>query len=442
MENIKIDFSKSAGKINPMHAVNNGPVYKWQPDQRITNIDAFREAKIPFVRNHDASFYATYGGEHTVDVHAIFPNFDADPYDSASYDFACTDEYTRVILLGGSEVYYRLGSKIEHGIKKYGTLPPPDFHKWAVICEHIIRHYNEGWADGFHYNIRYWEIWNEPDLDPDDSTHKRNWGGTEKQFFELFKIAYAHLKGCFPHLKIGGPAAASPVSPWVERFLSTLDAAPDFYSWHIYASRPQDVSDAVRAVREMLDRHGMRETESILNEWNYVKGWEREDWIQSIIAMKGLKGSAFIASTMCRCLYEDLDMLMYYDARPGGMNGMFDTDLIFRRLKGYYPFRMFCELYELGTAAEVANDADALHLAAATDGKTAAVMLSHFEENDTNTAEIRSVKLSLMGLGKEMTAEIYTLDAEHDMELTQTCKVTDELTVDLPLFTTVLVKLI
>ena len=57
-----------------------------------------------------------------------------------------------------TKVFYRLGSKIEHNRKKYGTLVPKDPHKWAVICEHIIRHYNEGWADGFHLNMQYWEI--------------------------------------------------------------------------------------------------------------------------------------------------------------------------------------------------------------------------------------------------------------------------------------------
>ena len=101
MKRIIVDLGKSVGKIRPMHAVNNGPVYKFREDQRITNIDYFREAGIPYARNHDASFCSAYGGEHTVDVHAIFPNFDADPNDEKSYDFACTDEYLRVIDFAG-----------------------------------------------------------------------------------------------------------------------------------------------------------------------------------------------------------------------------------------------------------------------------------------------------------------------------------------------------
>jgi len=179
VENVRVDFSRNCGQVKPMHSVNNGPVYKFAEDQRITNMDSYRAAGIPYARTHDAAFCSTYGGEHTVDIHAIFPDFDADPYAPESYDFVLTDEYLKVIEFAGTKTFYRLGSKIEHWKKKYGTLPPKDFHKWAVICEHIIRHYTEGWADGFRMDIEYWEIWNEPDLDPDDSTHKRCWGGTK-----------------------------------------------------------------------------------------------------------------------------------------------------------------------------------------------------------------------------------------------------------------------
>ena len=61
-----------------------------------------------------------------------------------------------------------------------------------------IRDSNYGWADGFKLNMPYWEIWNEPDLDPDDSQNKRTWGGTKAQFFELYETAAKHLKSCFP----------------------------------------------------------------------------------------------------------------------------------------------------------------------------------------------------------------------------------------------------
>ena len=35
--------------------------------------------------------------------------------------------------------------------------------KWANVCKHIVMHYNAGWANGFYYNIKNWEVWNEPE---------------------------------------------------------------------------------------------------------------------------------------------------------------------------------------------------------------------------------------------------------------------------------------
>ena len=415
MKTVSVNFANSTGKVKPMHAVNNGPVYKFAEDQRITNLPAFIEAGIPYARNHDASFCATYGGNHTVDVNFIFPDFDADPYDPASYDFIWTDDYVRATEAAGTKTFYRLGSRIEHGPKKYNTLPPKDFHKWAVICEHIIRHYTEGWADGFRYDMEYWEIWNEPDLDADDAADKRCWGGTEKQFFELYDVAARHLKEKFPHLKIGGPALASHLD-WAERFLAQLNAPLDFFSWHVYAWKVEKVVDRLLNVRRLLDKYGFTETESILNEWNYVKGWTGDEWLYSLRTEKNLKGAAFIGAVMCSCQKLPLDMLMYYDARPCGMNGMFSTDFVCDKLKGYYPFYMFNTLYKLGTEVE-STGADDVYVCAARNENDAAVMLSRFCVEDNDSAE--SVLIDLSGFGP-CTAELYLLDEDHDLTLVRT----------------------
>ena len=56
MSQITVDFSKDLGKVKPMHSVNNGPVYKFAFDQRITNLEPYKAAGIPYARVHDASF--------------------------------------------------------------------------------------------------------------------------------------------------------------------------------------------------------------------------------------------------------------------------------------------------------------------------------------------------------------------------------------------------
>ncbi len=418
MKNITIDFNKNCGKVKPMHAVNNGPVYKFVADMRITNMPAWIEAGIPYARTHDSPYYSTYGGPHIIDVNLIFTNFDADPYDENSYDFACTDEYLKVIDYSGTKIFYRLGASIEHWVKKYNTLPPKDFKKWAIICEHIIKHYTAGWANGFEYDIEYWEIWNEPDLDPEDATNKRTWGGTKAQFFEFYATASKHLKACFPHLKIGGPALCHDLE-YAREFLKHMKecgAVVDFFSWHRYAYEPVFIAETAQAVRNILDEEGFEKTESINNEWNYVRGWEGDTWIYSLRTEKNLKGSSFILGTMCACTYVPIDMLMYYDARPGRMNGLFNSDLVCDILKGYYPFKMFNELYKLDNAVAVENDENLLSAAAVSENK-AAIIFTHFCDDDATPTE--TVKLNMKGFCSKngVKASYYLLDWNNDLEL-------------------------
>ena len=222
MATLKFNLDEKYGKFKILNTTNGGPWHKRHvTDQLKSNLKNYKAARIPYSRNHDSNMCTVYGGPYAHDITAIFPNFDADPENPDSYDFACTDESILVTLDAGTKTFFRLGQTIEHQIKKHGTIPPKDFKKWAVICEHIIRHYNYGWANGFNLNIEYWEIWNEPDLDHDNSTNKRTWGGTQSQFFDFYETAAKHLKSCFPELKIGGPALACN-EQWAADFLSTM----------------------------------------------------------------------------------------------------------------------------------------------------------------------------------------------------------------------------
>ncbi len=187
-------------------------------------------------------------------------------------------------------------------------------------------------------NIEYWEIWNEPDLDPDDSANKRCWGGTKKQFFEFYDIAARHLKGCFPHLKIGGPALARDTE-WAREFLAQLKAPLDFFSWHIYAADPRKVVSRAEEIRALMQEYGFGDKESILNEWNYVRGWKGDPWIYTKRALKGLKAASFIAASMMACQKAPVDMLMCYDCgyiegRNTGDTGAVKASTNYERLRG------------------------------------------------------------------------------------------------------------
>ena len=357
---VTVDVQTVRGPVKAMNAVNNGPT-KPRSDQSRGNFDAYAALKIPYARVHDANHCSAYGGPHTVDITAVFPDFDADVENPASYDFVHTDEYLANIRAAGTEPYFRLGQSIEHGLKKYGVNPPKDYAKWARICEHVVRHYNEGWANGFKWNITYWEIWNEPDGNSPraDGRQGPTWTGTNAQFLELYKVASRHLRACFGDtIKIGGPAFC-----WwgagTKEFLPfcAKEKLPlDFYSWHCYYSDAAAPAVDARRVRALLDANGFTKTESHLNEWNYVRGWG-DEWVYSLECESGRfaqKGAASIAAVMIACQDAPVDMLMFYDARVNtSMNNMFDTLTLLPK-KGYYPFFAWRRLCELGTQVQAA----------------------------------------------------------------------------------------
>ena len=411
---ISLDVASIKGRIKPMNAVNNGP--KTAGDSQVkSNTASWNAAKIPYARNHDASI-SGYGSAHIVDVHMIFPDFAKDPYDPASYDFVLSDIYHQAIIDGGTKIFYRLGSRIEHSIVKYGTKKPADFNKWAVICEHIIRHYTEGWANGFKWNIQYWEIWNEPDLSS-GQTNKRTWGGTDEEFFEMYRIAACHLKKQFPHLKIGGPALAGSIQ-WAKRFLQSISSGKrvplDFFSWHIYTSNPRAVPQMANVMRGLLANYGYQESENILNEWNYIRNWTT-GFVYSTETIIGIKGAAFTAAVMNEAQNSPVDLLMYYDARPGtGFNGLWDFYTM-RPLKSYYTFCLWSKLAELGKQFAVTVPANHdISAVGATDGNgKIGILISRFYEED-QLPPATEVKLA-PGTFSLQGAKLYLLDKENDL---------------------------
>ena len=420
------DPAKITGRIRPLNGVNNGPI---KSSRGQSNMKLWQAAKIPYARNHDAAYSASYGGGHTVDVHRIFTDFSKDPNDPASYDFARTDRYLKTIMEGGSKVFYRLGSKIEHAPEKYGTRVPPDFKKWAVICEHIIRHYNEGWANGFKMNIEYWEIWNEYDLEPGSNGTSPTWQGTPEQFFEFYSVAATHLKKCFPKLKIGGPSIANPSN--TEKFLTGITAGGrrpplDFFSWHLYTSNPFAVSHYSLKIRKLLDRFGYRNSESILDECNYVRSWSGDGYLYGMRTIRSVKGAAFTAACMISGQATQVDKMMYYDARPCGWNGIFES-MTFRPLKTYFVFERWGKLTELGNQIEIdTNEKNGIYAVGATDKGKVGILISRYFDSDPppedlpvtftlKNRDLRGVRLYLIDETNDLTDIPYRMDKDGNL---------------------------
>ena len=348
---IEVDCAEPAGIIRPLHGGNCGPV---QYGGMLDLSDLFRQLAPPLIRLHDCH----WPNPDVVDIHAIFPDMKADPLQPGSFDFGRSDDYIQAIVNTGSGIVYRLGESIEHTPRKYHVHPPEDPHKWAAVCLGIIRHYNEGWADGAHHDIRYWEIWNEPENRP------AMWTGNDEQYLELYECASRAIKSRWPELKVGGPSlgftgqlTGDRFEPgeFLTRFLVRCRDRKlplDFFSWHLYTANPRECVLRAKGIRQALDQHGFHSTELHLNEWNYLPGndWApmmlpgqgraRTDWFGQ---MQGAAGAAFTACVLSNLQDSPVDAANYYAFTHHGF-GLFSPHGLPQ--KPYYAMLAFRSLLE------------------------------------------------------------------------------------------------
>lgn len=423
---INVDFEKEQGKIKPMHAVGQPPFKGGFAEIDFTPMKILKDAHIPYSRLHDVG--GAFGGNRYVDIPNIFRDFEADENDPGSYDFAFTDELIKGLIEYGVEPYFRLGVTIENQchIKAYRIHPPKDYGKWARICEHIIRHYNEGWAEGFHFNIKYWEIWNEPE-NREIPQRNQMWTGTAKQYYELYDVTAKHLKKCFGNkIKVGGYGACGFYGIFgnpekygldIERreekrynspkedyrlgffygfleYLRENNSPIDFFSWHTYGT-VDIVSVEADFVDKVLNEYGYGHIETHLNEWNLSH--------DSNINKATSFASANVMAMMIAMQHKKTDMLMYYDARYAAVSayaGFYDV-ITFEPSCVYYAFKAFGELYALENEVECICSAEGIYVVAAKNGERKTIIV-------TNTKKDTKIELSLSD-----GFDVYILDKEN-----------------------------
>lgn len=389
MAEFNIRFDDVTGKMKPVHGVGQAPTHNLHTH----NFKYLTEAGIPYSRLHD--FLIMTAHCNPVDIPGMFPDFDADPYDESSYDFAFADVLVKGLVDAGVEPFWRLGVTFENytAIKGYHVFPPKNPMKWAQICEGVIRHYTEGWADGYHFDIKYWEIWNEPD-DTADIKYNPMWKGSKEDFFELYEITAKHLKKCFPNIKVGGYGSCGfyeiagglcsatdheiDTQYFIDFFIEFMERAKDrnipfdFFSWHSYDESVSNNIKYANFVREKLDEYGFKNTESICNEWNIE--YEKRGT---------LRHASITAAMLLAFQNSPLDSSMFYDARcAAGIYGSMFHCLDKVPYPTYYAFTAFNRLYKLGQQIDVKCDDESLYTAGAADGKWACVVVANPENEE------------------------------------------------------------
>ena len=375
---VKVDLARETGIVKPVNGVGQPP---FVGIREFTMFRYLKDAGVPFSRLHDVG--GMFGRGVFVDIPNLFRDFDADETDPANYDFAFTDHLINALVAEGVEPFFRLGVTIENYalIKRYRIDPPKDFAKWARICEHVIRHYTEGWADGFRHKITYWEIWNEPE---NWETVEKNemWHGTFEEYCRLYDVASRHLKAKFPHLKIGGYASCGVGGALVEnpsprskhqlecfhyflKYIKDHKSPIDYFSYHSYAPVERMLKET-RYVRDELDKAGFQGLETCLNEWLPAPSHDK---------LGTARQAAEIAAVLVGFQNGPVDSAAIYDARCGvGNYSPLFNPLTYKPHKAYCAFLAFNELRKAGTAVAASSDASDVFVSAARKGGDAVVM--------------------------------------------------------------------
>ncbi|NOZ20505.1 MAG: hypothetical protein GXP25_05380 [Planctomycetes bacterium] len=267
---IKVDCAKKLGRIKNLMGVQGGP----RPDVPEVTPDlseAYRKIGVNMVR-------LPQGNRDVLFLGYIFPDEKADPLDPASYRLEEFDKYAKAVRAIGAEflweAQYLLGEKGLFrseflrargavGIPHRAVVPRDEMKKWTTVCVQVLRHMNDGWANGHHLGVTTVEFINEPFMGPKHLVYDRD---DPVRVWECYAAFARAVRAYDPKIKIFAPSLTDIDMRYkrIDLLKSFLDYVVkhnlplDYFTWHAYLREPQQYADVAKKVGKALDRYGRR----------------------------------------------------------------------------------------------------------------------------------------------------------------------------------------
>ena len=411
---LKVDFTET---IRPMGCVgtNNGPIGLYGD-----HTEAFKEMGVKFVRFHETHLPTC----KCVEVPFVFRDFSADENDPANYYFAETDAVIKGAYDAGLEICYRIGmgSEVpkETQIFTFHSTDLKDYEKYARIAEHIVAHYNDGWANGFHFGVKYWEIMNESDV-------IAYWPMKKKLYVDFYSILANHLKKRFPDILIG-PCFANPVRVMpnpvgkgtIPNFMEALmqfhefarryrlgEYPVDFFPIHTHTKELPELRDKLNRIFPFLRDYGLDKTELITTEFNGISIQRCPvHHIRAFFQMETMHSAVNVFSILIEFQRHGITKMAYYDADDRShFCGLYNYDGTKRN--HFYSLKGFTMLGQGGNEVYCDNGkSDNTAAMASYNGKDAYIAFTNLE------AEPVDAEFEIEGLGKRKY-EVLLFDETH-----------------------------
>ncbi len=184
-----------------------------------------------------------------------------------AYDWSGLDARVNAATTRGVDVIYTLGGRTPRWASARPDEPSPYGEGQAAEPRNmqIWRDWVRTVATRYRNQIKYWEIWNEPDL-------TSFFSGTPDKLVSLGRVAYQEIKRVDPNLIVVSPGFSGfPGTAWLDYYLSRGGGRfADIIAYHSYVDRPEEVFEwRTATILATLERHGA----SGKPLWNTEQGW-------------------------------------------------------------------------------------------------------------------------------------------------------------------------
>ena len=346
MENIKVDASQWAGKLN--HTWN----YVGYDECNYTHspggmelISKLGKLEKPFyMRTHHLFCTGTCHGSYKWGSTNIYIE---DENGNPQYNFDMINKMCDIWLSNNCKPFFEIGfmpmdlcDMSKSGVSKehwnsyneYKRIgwnqPPKDYDKWYDLVYALIKHLEERYGVN-ELETWYFEMWNEPDI--------VYWQGTHEEFCKLYDYTEAAIHDAVPNLRFGGPGTCG---PWA------------------YDSKPANyLRDFLRHTKSgknyKTGKTGTRLDFTSFHTKGGGYGFTTRSKLEKTPSVKKLLDQVRIGGTIIKeCGYGDLECILS-EADPDGWaaGGRFDNPAFnFRNTEYYasYTASVYKNIYDIG----------------------------------------------------------------------------------------------
>lgn len=184
------------------------------------------------------------------------------------WDFNRLDKYVAlsiqhgiepVLVLGNSPVWASSRPFETSAYGRGGAAEPRSISDWENYVRRV--------ATRYHGRVRYYEIWNEPNL-------TQFFSGSVKTMLELARVAHTVLKNVDPTIQVLSPSPTERRGiKWLDEFLRLGGGHyVDIIAYHFYVrpAPPEQMVALIGDVRLLMDRYG----QGAKPLWNTESGWD------------------------------------------------------------------------------------------------------------------------------------------------------------------------